>query len=62
MGMLAQAKALTERPHVVVATPGRIRVLMEDPDIAAVFSKTKVWFLIPKLKFFFGGNVLSIIR
>lgn len=43
MGMTAQAKALAERPHVVVATPGRIRVLMEeDPDIAAVFSKTKV--------------------
>ncbi|ONK59692.1 uncharacterized protein A4U43_C08F9360 [Asparagus officinalis] len=42
MGMTAQAKALGERPHVVVATPGRIRVLMEeDPDIAAVFSKTK---------------------
>lgn len=42
MGMTAQAKALAERPHVVVATPGRIRALMEqDPDIAAVFEKTK---------------------
>lgn len=42
MGMVAQAKALVMRPHIVVATPGRIRVLMEqDPDIAAVFEKTK---------------------
>lgn len=47
MGMMAQAKALAERPHIVVATPGRIKVLMEDdPDIAAVFGKTKVRFFL----------------
>ncbi|RRT82266.1 hypothetical protein B296_00020389 [Ensete ventricosum] len=42
MNMLGQARALAQRPHVVVATPGRIKVLLEeDPDIPAVFSKTK---------------------
>ncbi|KAJ6852379.1 DEAD-box ATP-dependent RNA helicase 36 [Iris pallida] len=42
MAMGAQAKALLQRPHVVVATPGRIRALMEgDRDVAAAFSKTK---------------------
>lgn len=47
MGMTAQAKALVQRPHVVVASPGRIKVLMEqDPDIAAVFEKTKVCVLL----------------
>lgn len=43
MDLLTQAKALMERPHVVIATPGRIRVLIEeDPGIAKIFSKTKV--------------------
>ncbi|KAJ6824870.1 DEAD-box ATP-dependent RNA helicase 36 [Iris pallida] len=42
MAMGAQAKALLQRPHIVVATPGRIRALMEgDRDVAAAFSKTK---------------------
>ncbi|URE01343.1 DEAD-box ATP-dependent RNA helicase [Musa troglodytarum] len=42
MDMLGQARALAQRPHVVVATPGRIKTLLEeDPDIPAVFSKTK---------------------
>ncbi|XP_050225558.1 DEAD-box ATP-dependent RNA helicase 36 [Mercurialis annua] len=42
MDMLTQAKALISRPHVVIATPGRVKVLLEqNPDIASVFSKTK---------------------
>ncbi|KAJ0040746.1 hypothetical protein Pint_28547 [Pistacia integerrima] len=36
------AKGLMNRPHVVIATPGRIKVLLEeDPDIPQVFSRTK---------------------
>jgi ATP-dependent RNA helicase DDX49/DBP8 len=43
MDMTAQAKALMQRPHVVIATPGRMRDhLTNDPDIAAVFARTKV--------------------
>lgn len=43
MDMLQQAQNLTSRPHVVIATPGRIKVLLQDnPDIAPVFSRTKV--------------------
>lgn len=39
---LAQAKGLSRRPHVVVATPGRIATLVKnDPDLAKVFSRTK---------------------
>lgn len=46
MDMLNQAKGLMNRPHVVIATPGRIKVLLEeDPDIPQVFSRTKVWWL-----------------
>ncbi|GFZ05805.1 RNA helicase 36 [Actinidia rufa] len=42
MDMVNQAQTLMRRPHVVIATPGRIKVLMdENPDIPAVFSKTK---------------------
>ncbi|WOK98645.1 RNA helicase 36 [Canna indica] len=42
MDKMGQARALSERPHVVVATPGRIKFLLEEnPDIPAVFSKTK---------------------
>ncbi|PKA49352.1 DEAD-box ATP-dependent RNA helicase 36 [Apostasia shenzhenica] len=42
MDMIRQARALVQRPHIVVATPGRIKALLsEDPDIAAVVSKTK---------------------
>ncbi|XP_068642835.1 DEAD-box ATP-dependent RNA helicase 36 [Aristolochia californica] len=42
MDMINQARALMQRPHIVIATPGRIKVLLEDcMDIPAVFSKTK---------------------
>ncbi|EEF48761.1 dead box ATP-dependent RNA helicase, putative [Ricinus communis] len=42
MDKLTQAKTLMARPHVVIATPGRVKVLLEDnPDIPSVFSKTK---------------------
>ncbi|KAJ1699475.1 hypothetical protein LUZ63_007987 [Rhynchospora breviuscula] len=36
-----QAKAIAKKPHVVIATPGRIRALMEGVEIAAAFSNTK---------------------
>ena len=40
---LGQAKGLARRPHVVVATPGRIATLInDDPDLAKVFARTKV--------------------
>jgi ATP-dependent RNA helicase DDX49/DBP8 len=40
---LGQAKGLARRPHVVVATPGRIATLVQnDPDLAKVFARTKV--------------------
>uniref|UniRef100_A0ACD5UK09 Uncharacterized protein n=1 Tax=Avena sativa TaxID=4498 RepID=A0ACD5UK09_AVESA len=39
---LGQAKGLARRPHVVVATPGRIATLIKnDPDLAKVFARTK---------------------
>ncbi|KAL5543721.1 hypothetical protein UlMin_007505 [Ulmus minor] len=42
MDMLTQTKSLISRPHVVIATPGRIKVLLENnPDVPAVFSRTK---------------------
>ncbi|XP_010260575.1 PREDICTED: DEAD-box ATP-dependent RNA helicase 36 [Nelumbo nucifera] len=42
MDMLNQAQKLMQRPHVVIATPGRIKVLLEEnSDLPAVFSKTK---------------------
>ncbi|OAY30166.1 DEAD-box ATP-dependent RNA helicase 36 [Manihot esculenta] len=42
MDMLTQAKTLMGRPHIVIATPGRVKVLLEEnPDIPAVFSRTK---------------------
>ncbi|PON58268.1 DEAD-box ATP-dependent RNA helicase [Trema orientale] len=41
MDMLTQMKSLTARPHVVIATPGRIKVLLENSDIPPVFSNTK---------------------
>ncbi|XP_031397450.1 DEAD-box ATP-dependent RNA helicase 36 [Punica granatum] len=42
MDMLNQAQTLMLRPHVVISTPGRIKVLLEDnPDIPPVFSNTK---------------------
>lgn len=43
MDLLSQAQALIQRPHVVIATPGRLKVLMEEhsDDIPDVFSKTK---------------------
>ncbi|KAL6841930.1 hypothetical protein ACP4OV_028442 [Aristida adscensionis] len=40
---LAQAKGLARRPHVVVATPGRIATLVNnDPELAKVFARTKM--------------------
>lgn len=44
MDMINQSQSLTQRPHVVIATPGRIKVLIEQnpDDIPAVFSNTKV--------------------
>ncbi|KAI3456667.1 hypothetical protein Pfo_013330 [Paulownia fortunei] len=43
MDMINQAQSLMQRPHVVIATPGRIKVLIEEnpDDIPAVFSNTK---------------------
>ncbi|CAA0842132.1 DEAD-box ATP-dependent RNA helicase 36 [Striga hermonthica] len=42
MDMINQSQGLMQRPHVVIATPGRIKVLIEqNPDIPAVFSNTK---------------------
>lgn len=47
MDMLNQTQTLMQRPHVVIATPGRIKVLMDqNPDIPSVFSKTKVLLLL----------------
>lgn len=42
MDMLTQMKSLLARPHVVIATPGRIKVLLENSEIPPIFSKTKV--------------------
>lgn len=42
MDMITQSQTLMKRPHVVIATPGRIKVLIEqNPDIPTVFSNTK---------------------
>jgi ATP-dependent RNA helicase DDX49/DBP8 len=42
MDKLSQARLLTQRPHIVIATPGRVKVLIEEnPDIPPVFSRTK---------------------
>ncbi|KAI6705358.1 hypothetical protein NL676_008320 [Syzygium grande] len=42
MDMLSQAQNLMKRPHVVISTPGRIKVLLdENPDIPPLFSNTK---------------------
>ncbi|QHO06219.1 hypothetical protein HN51_065113 [Arachis hypogaea] len=41
MDMLRQTKELAARPHVVIATPGRIKALLENPDIPPVFARTK---------------------
>ncbi|KAD4386306.1 hypothetical protein E3N88_26475 [Mikania micrantha] len=42
MDMINQAQILMQRPHVVIATPGRIKVLIDqNPDVPAVFSNTK---------------------
>lgn len=44
LNMITQAQTLMQRPHVVVATPGRLKALIEEnsDDIPAVFSNTKV--------------------
>ncbi|KAM7269173.1 hypothetical protein ACFE04_024670 [Oxalis oulophora] len=42
MDKLSQARVLAQRPHIVIATPGRVKVLIEEnPDIPPVFSRTK---------------------
>ncbi|KAI5078918.1 hypothetical protein GOP47_0006589 [Adiantum capillus-veneris] len=42
LDMIEQAKALMRRPHVVIATPGRLaHLLKNDPDIASVFKRIK---------------------
>lgn len=42
MDMTTQAKALMQRPHIVIATPGRLRDhFMNDPGIPDVFAKAK---------------------
>lgn len=42
MDMTEQAKALMQRPHVVIATPGRLRDhLINDPGIPSVFARAK---------------------
>ncbi|QHO01739.1 DEAD-box ATP-dependent RNA helicase [Arachis hypogaea] len=38
MDMLRQTKELAARPHIVIATPGRIKALLENPDIPLVFA------------------------
>jgi superfamily II DNA/RNA helicase len=54
MDMLTQKQSLTRRPHVVIATPGRIKVLLEDnPDIPPLFSNTKVFSFVFVFVFFF---------
>lgn len=43
MDMLTQTRSLVSRPHIVITTPGRIKVLLENnPDVPPVFSRTKV--------------------
>uniref|UniRef100_A0A7N0U0V1 RNA helicase 36 n=1 Tax=Kalanchoe fedtschenkoi TaxID=63787 RepID=A0A7N0U0V1_KALFE len=42
MDIITQANNLMKRPHIVIATPGRLKVLLEaNPDIPAVFSRAK---------------------
>lgn len=42
MDMINQSQALMQRPHVVIATPGRIKVLIDqNPDMPSIFSRTK---------------------
>lgn len=42
MDKITQATTLMRKPHIVVATPGRVKVLLEEnPDIPSVFSRTK---------------------
>jgi len=39
----SQVKRLVTRPHIVIATPQRLKVLLEDnPEIAQIFANTKV--------------------
>ncbi|GAB2226917.1 hypothetical protein Droror1_Dr00008715 [Drosera rotundifolia] len=42
MDKITQAKSLIQRPHVVIVTPGRIKVLLEEnPDLPQIFCRTK---------------------
>jgi len=55
MDMLRQTKELVARPHLVIATPGRIKVLLKDnPEIAPVFARTKVIRIHPLINYEFG--------
>ena len=43
MGMLTQTMDLMNWPHVVISTPVRIKVLLEEnPDVPPIFLRTKV--------------------
>lgn len=42
MNLIIQTQALMERPHVVIATPGRLKSLLtENPDVPIVLSRAK---------------------
>ena len=42
LDMQAQAKELARRPHVVIATPGRLRALIQmDADLARAFARAR---------------------
>ncbi len=42
LDMQAQARELARRPHVVIATPGRLRALLElDAELARGFARTR---------------------
>lgn len=63
MDMINQTKSLMQRPHVVIATPGRIKVLIEqNPDLPPVFSRTKVNQLLSVLVFFVIVFCYSMMR
>lgn len=63
MDMINQAQTLMQRPHVVIATPGRIKVLIQqNPDISAVFSKTKVNYFTLFFSLHLQSNPYSLFR
>lgn len=57
MDMLTQTRSLVSRPHVVITTPGRIKVLLENnPDLPPVFSRTKVCLYIKFPPFYYSNQ------